>query len=182
MALAFGLAGFAVTGPMLHLVAMLSDRGMSPATAAAASSTVGLALLGGRVMAGHLMDRFFAPFVAVGFVLGSAIGLLALASGASGPLAFAAAVLIGLTAGAEIDVIAFLCSRYFGLRSFGEIYGWQYATYSAAAGTAPIATAIGFDLSGSYQGVLYAFAGLLLLSAVLLARLPRYDRPALAAA
>ena len=177
MAIAFGLAGFAVTGPMLHLVAMLSDRGMSPATAAAASATVGLALLGGRVLAGHLMDRFFAPYVAVGFVLGSAIGLLALAAGASGPLAFAAAVLIGLTAGAEIDVIAFLSSRYFGLRCFGEIYGWQYAAYSAAAGTAPIATAIGFDATGSYEGVLYAFAGLLLLAAVLLARLPRYDRP-----
>jgi len=177
MAIAFGLAGFAVTGPMLHLVAMLSDRGMSPAMAAAASSTVGLALLGGRVLAGHLMDRFFAPYVAVGFVLGSVIGLLALAAGASGPLAFAAAVLIGLTAGAEIDVIAFLSSRYFGLRCFGEIYGWQYAAYSAAAGTAPIATAIGFDATGSYEGVLYAFAGLLLLAAVLLARLPRYDRP-----
>ncbi len=80
------------------------------------------------------MDRFFAPYVAVGFVLGSAVGLLALAAGASGLLAFAAAVLIGLTAGAEIDVIAFLCSRYFGLRCFGEIYGWQYAAYSAAAG------------------------------------------------
>ena len=31
--------------------------------------------------------------------------------------------------GAEADIIAYLTSRYFGLRASGEIYGYAFATY-----------------------------------------------------
>ncbi len=34
-----------------------------------------------------------------------------------------AARLIGLTQGAEVDVIVYLTTRYFGLASFGALYG-----------------------------------------------------------
>ena len=65
------------------------------------------------------------PAVACGLLLGMP----------SSPLALAiAALLIGLAAGAELDVIAFLTSRYFGMRSFGEIYGVQLMFFAVGSG------------------------------------------------
>ena len=39
--------------------------------------------------------------------------------------------------GAEADIIAHLTSRYFGLRAFGEIYGYAFATYVLAGALGP---------------------------------------------
>lgn len=109
--------------------------------AAAAQSTVFLGLVVGRLVTGWLMDRFFAPRVALAFLLASLAGIAALATGASGPTAFLAAALIGLAAGAEVDVIACLTSRYFGLHQYSRIYGTYCAVYSLGGGIGPVLTA-----------------------------------------
>ena len=174
IAAAFGLAGFAVTGPALHLVAMLTDRGITPVQAAAAASLSGLGLLAGRVLAGHLMDRFFAPRVAIFFLLVPAAAMLVLTADVSPAVAIACGAAFGLALGAEVDIVAYLTSRYFGMRSFGGIYGLQYATFTAAAGAAPVVTGLGYDLSGSYRGILFAFAAVLLLATALVTRMGPY--------
>jgi len=46
-------------------------------------------------------------------------------------------VFLGLAAGTEVDMIGFLTSRYFGLRYFGELYGYIFAIFSAGAALAP---------------------------------------------
>jgi hypothetical protein len=38
---------------------------------------------------------------------------------------------------AEADIIAHLTSRYFGLRAFGGIYGYAFATYVLAGALGP---------------------------------------------
>jgi hypothetical protein len=43
---------------------------------------------------------------------------------------FFAAWLVGLGMGAEVAVIAYLTSRYFGFANFGEIYGYLFAIYT----------------------------------------------------
>ncbi len=45
--------------------------------------------------------------------------------------------MIGLAFGGEVEVIAFLVSRYFGLRSFGLAYGVGFSSFvlAGAAGT-----------------------------------------------
>jgi MFS family permease len=179
IAVAFGLAGFAVTGPSLHFVAMLTDRGIPPAQAAAAQSLSGLGLLVGRVVAGHLMDRYFAPRVAIMFLLVPAAALLLLTTDVSHGVALACGAAFGLALGAEVDIVAYLTSRYFGLRSFGSIYGLQYAMFTAAAGVAPVVTGMGYDVTGSYRGVLFVFSGALLLAILLITRMGPYpDRKA----
>lgn len=174
MAAAFCLVGFGLTGPLLHLVPMLTDRGVSADLAAVAQSVVGLSLIFGRVLAGTLMDRFFAPHVAIAFLIGPVVAIYVLASGATGWPAFVSAALIGLAAGAEVDVIAYLVSRYFGMRAFGENYGWQYAAFTAGAGLSPAVTAAGFDQTGSYAGVLVVLGSILLVAIGLLSRLGAY--------
>ena len=70
---------------------------------------------------GLSLDRLFAPYVALlSFLVGLA-GLYFLASDTSPVLGV---IGVGLTTGAEIDIIAYMTSRYFGLRQFGQLYGY----------------------------------------------------------
>jgi MFS family permease len=94
--------------------------------------------------------------------------MVLLASGASGTSAFIAGMLTGLAAGAEVDVTAFLASRYFGLRYFSRIYAWFYSAYSAGAGIGPLITAQAVERYGDYTEILYVHAGLLVVAALML--------------
>src|SRR5690606_34083014 len=112
MLFTFLLIGFAITSVQVHLVPLLTSRGVSPRSAALALSVLAVALVVGRLGAGWLMDRFFAPRVAIAFLLSPIVAVLLLAAGVSGVIAFIAGILTGLAAGAEVDVTAYLASRY----------------------------------------------------------------------
>lgn len=174
MLVVFLFIGLAVTSIQVHLVPLLVARGVSAMQAANALSVLAVALIFGRIGAGWLMDRFFAPRVAIAFLLGPIVAIFLLAAGASGILAFVAGILTGLAAGAEVDVTAYLTSRYFGLRYFSSIYAWYYSAYSLGAGLGPLLTANAVDRFGGYTQILYVHAALLAIAALLLTRLPRF--------
>jgi sugar phosphate permease len=132
MVCAFCLSGASVQGCVVHMSAMLTDRGSTAQTAALASSAVGAALLIGRVGAGYLLDRLFAPLVAAFFFGVAAVGITLLGISTAPLVAFVAAFLIGLGLGAEVDLVAYMTSRYFGFRSFGEIYSYAWAAFVLA--------------------------------------------------
>lgn len=121
-----------VIGCLIQLVPILTERGISQRAAAFAASLLGGAVMPGRIVSGLLMDRFFAPTVAMVFFACAGLGVFVLWTGAGGAWVFVAAFLIGLGVGAEGETIAYLVSRYFGLRAFSEIYG--YALISFAMG------------------------------------------------
>jgi len=171
---AFFLVGASVHGCLVHMTAMLTDRGLTMETAALGSSLMGAAVLLGRVGSGYLLDRFFAPYLAAGFFGGVTVGIGLLWAGATPGLAFAGAFLIGLGMGAEVDEIAYLIGRYFGLRAFGEIYGWAFGAFVLAGALGPLAMGAGFDLSGSYRGPLEAFFATSLVATALITRLGDY--------
>src|SRR5215469_12392424 len=75
MACAFFLVGTSVHACVIHLVPMLTDRGISAEKAALASSLLGVALLLGRVFSGYFLDRFFGPHVAIFLFGGVACGI-----------------------------------------------------------------------------------------------------------
>jgi MFS family permease len=171
---AFFLMSASVHGCLIHLVPLLTDRGVSPQSAALATSLLGGALLLGRVGAGYLLDHFFASAVAVCFFCGAALGFILLWSGVTGSLAFTAAFLVGLGMGAEGDIIAYLVSRYFGLRAFGELYGYSFASFTLGGVVGPLLMGVGFDSTGSYRLVLGAFVVASLIAAGLMTRLGPY--------
>lgn len=176
MLVAFLLIGTGITSVQVHLVPLLTSRGVTPMLAATAMSILAVALVFGRLTAGWLIDRFFAPRVAIAFLLGPIVAIVLLAAGVTGPLAFLAGILTGLAAGAEVDVTAYLTSRYFGLRFFSSIYAFYYSAYSLGAGVGPLLTAQGVAMAGGYGTVLYAHAALLIVASLLLARLPPFPR------
>ena len=102
--------------------------------------------------------------MAVAFFLAPLAGILLLFFG-SGPSAAAiATVLVGAGLGAEVSLVAFLLSRYFGMRAFGEIYGYLFALFMLGAGAGPFAMGVSYDVTGSYQLMLAFFAIALLLA------------------
>lgn len=171
---AFALVGASVHACVIHLPSMLTDRGISAETAALASSAFGIALLLGRVGSGYILDRIFAPYVAMFVFTGVTGGLFLLWSGAGGAAAFLGAFLVGLGMGAEGDLIAYCSSRYFGLRSFGEIYGYLFAAFTLSGAIGPLLMAAGFDRTGSYRLPILLFVALTITATVLMSRLGPY--------
>jgi sugar phosphate permease len=170
----FFLAGASVHACVLHLSALLTDRGISAQAAAAAVSVVGSAVLIGRVGTGYLLDKFFAPRLATFFFCGAAAGIGLLTFGAAGKVALGAAFLIGMGMGAEGDIIAYSISRYFGLKAFGTAYGYAFGSFVLAGAAGTLLMGVGFDFTKSYTVPLALFLVAMLTAAGLMTRLGPY--------
>jgi MFS family permease len=171
---AFFLAGASVHACVLHMPALLTDRGVSAQGAAMASSIVGVALLVARVATGYLLDKFFAPRLATLFFGGASVGIGLLMLGAAGNLALVAAFLIGLGMGAEGDIIAYTLSRYFGLKAFGTAYGYAFGAFLLAGAAGTLLMGAGFDFTRAYSVPLAGFFLAMVLAAWLMTRLGPY--------
>jgi MFS family permease len=135
---------------------------------------MGGSILAGRLITGWLLDRFFAPRVAVCLFALSALGTFLLAGAHSLLLGIASAALIGFGMGGEGDVTPYLLSRYFGLKSFSTLYGFTWTAYAIAGAAGPIVMGRAFDVTGSYRTLLLELAVATLGAASLLLFLPRY--------
>jgi MFS family permease len=168
----------AVYSVMLHLVPMLKMRGMTGQAAAGIQASLWIALVFGRLSTGWLMDKFFAPHVAILCVIPAIVGMVLLGTGATGPTAALAAMLVGLAAGAEIDVVAYLCSRYFGLKHYSMIYGTLFAACALGTAVGPALAATLLPILGGYNGVLWFEAVTLVVGIGLFLSFPRFELPA----
>jgi MFS family permease len=157
---------------------MLNDRNLGAQAAASGSSLIGAAVMIGRLGTGYLLDRILAARLASILFAASASGIALLLLG-NGPAAFAGAFLVGLGLGAEIDLIPYLTSRYFGLLNFGKVYSSAFAAFALAGALGPLIMGAGFDRTGSYNTPLTGFLVATVCAAVLISRLGPYRfRPA----
>src|SRR5580658_4056900 len=176
----FFLFSVSVNGSVAHLIPLLTDRGIDSRTAALAASILGVLTLCGRLLTGLLLDRFFGSRVAGIFFGIAAVGVAILSQARDIPTAFLGAGLIGLGMGAEADVMPYLISRYFGLNSFSEIYGYAFTAYALAGALGPLLMGWSYDRFHSYTTALLCLAAAMFTGAGVLASLPRYPAPAAA--
>ncbi|MDX2224009.1 MAG: MFS transporter [Rhodospirillaceae bacterium] len=175
MNVAFFLIGASVAGLIAHLIPMLTDGGMQPATAAQIAGVIGIAVIIGRIGTGYLIDRFWAPGVGLILLCLPILSCLLLAWGVGGvPGALLAALLIGLAAGAEFDLMSFLVSRYFGQRRYGIIYSCLYAIFKLSAGIGAPVFGLAYDTTGAYALILFSAIAALLAGSILLLCLGPY--------
>jgi MFS family permease len=176
---AFVMASASLHAGILHLPTLLMDRGFTAQRAAMGSSMVGIALIVGKVVCGWLMDRLFAPRVGMLFYALAATGLVLLLVAPAGSSVFLAAFLIGLGMGGEVDMLAYLTSRYFGLRSFATVYGYVFGAFMVAGALGALMMGAVFDRFHSYSvGLAVAAIGSLLAVALLGLLGPYRFRPA----
>lgn len=174
----FLLLAVCANGVISHLAAILTDAGLDGGDAALCLSVFGISALAGRIITGWLVDRFFAPHVAAVLFSGLLVGIALLRIGIGGPIA---ACLTGIALGAELDVMPYLVSRYFGMRAFGAIYGACFGAFTLGMATGPLLMGYGFDLTHSYRSPLSVLLFLLAAAVAVTAKLPKYDaveRPA----
>jgi OFA family oxalate/formate antiporter-like MFS transporter len=173
---AFFLIGVAFSAMSTHLIPLLTDHGASLQFAAMVQGSIGVSLLVGRIGVGYLLDRLFVPYLAIALLAGAIISIPVLGSGAGGVTAILCAVALGIAAGAEIDVLAYLGGRYFGLQWFGQIYGVLSALFLCGGTIGPYVFGVMFDHFGDYVLSSRIMTGLLIVAATLMATLPRYRR------
>ncbi|MTD53279.1 MFS transporter [Amycolatopsis pithecellobii] len=177
LTIAFLALSVAVGGMTVHLVPLLRDAGASAGAAARTASIIGIALIVGRVAVGLLVDRFFAPRIAAAVLVFAAAAFVALALAGSA-LAPVAAIGIGLALGAEVDVIGYLTSRYYGLAHYSRMFGVFYAVFTLGLGASPLLMAWLRAATGSYLAALLVSAGLLAGASALLLTAPRFPTTA----
>jgi predicted MFS family arabinose efflux permease len=136
---------------------------------------VGLSTMAGRLLSGYLVDKIFAPFVAASFFLLPCLGIYLLDSTIS-PVA--GIISLGLASGTEIDMIGFLTSRYFGMKRFGQLYGYLFASFVVGSAIGPSMMGLAFERLHSYEPALWTFGAFMLLASAAILCLGPYRYPA----
>lgn len=164
----------AISGIIPNLIPALTDRGFSASDATNIASTIGIALVFGRLLIGYLIDKVWAPLVAAIATSLPIIACVILISTTDVTQAIIAAGLIGIAAGAELDLLAFFTAKYFGLRHYAKLYGVFYIALALAGGAAPTLFAVSYDRYGTYDASFIIASILFALGACLVLCLGRY--------
>ena len=175
MALASLLVTIAIIGLTVHFVPIMISHGLVSQSAAAAATTIGITSIIGRIGTGMLLDRFNGCLVGAigfGFPIIACIALLNFSGGIF--VAIAVGAVIGFSLGAEIDVVAYLAARYFGLRNYGMLFGSIAGLLSLGAGIGPTFAGMMFDKFGSYDQLVWSLIPIFVVSALLIGSLGPY--------
>jgi MFS family permease len=174
---AFFFGVLAINGTIVHIVALLTDRGISLQAATGALSVAGIAIIVGRIVCGWCLDRFWGPYVAICFFILPMFGIALLGSGWGYPAPLIGAALCGSGIGAEIDLMAFFIGRYFGLKAYGKIYGLMFMLFNIGTGLGPALSGRAFDMYHSYFQIFVVYEVALALTCLLLVCLGPYTYP-----
>jgi MFS family permease len=172
---AFALLSLGTSGLALHFVPMLLEMGSDLTTAASWASLIGISIIGSRIGAGWLADRFDAPLICFGICLFGLCGA-AIFGAETMSLAPLGALFIGCVIGAEIDLLSFMTARFFPAGSYGRAYAWQYFGVALASGASPALIGFLADESGGYTLSLIVSACLCATSAGLFILLQQLTR------
>jgi MFS family permease len=174
LAISILLGYLAISGVLISLVPAFTDRGLSPARAAVIAGTVGLAMIPGRVLIGILIDRYWAPAVGCVILLIPAAACLVLVRATDSLQLTLCCLALGLAAGAELDLLAFLTARYFGRARFSKLYALLYAGLAVGSATAPAMFSRLREVSGDYSASFLSSAGFFAVAGCLLLLLGPY--------
>ena len=169
---AFLVLGACVSGIIINTINILLAKGYS--VQLASSATAGLGLIGfsviiGRLIGGFIVDYVWAPLVAFVFMGVPAVGCWILMGDFGQTWNSLAIILVGVAAGVEFDLMAFLVSRYLGMKAYGRIYSFVYVAFGIGSGTAgAIFNALRGDAANYDSVLMYALVGFLFGAAILL--------------
>lgn len=174
---ATALGAFAMFAATIHLVPMLTGRGLSPSTAAWALGLSGAGQLLGRIAYGPLAART-TPQVRASVLLAASALTIALVGLLAGPPAalIAAAIALGVARGAFTLLQSTAISDRWGSSAYGVLFGLLNAPATLAMALAPWAAAALTGATGSYPATFALLASTAALAA-LVALTTRVRRP-----
>ena len=166
---------FVMVGLISNFQRIMGARGLARADIASIAAVMGLTIVIGRLLVGVLVDKFWAPAVASTFFVLPIIAMLLMQFAAPTMAAgIVIGIFIGLAAGAELDMLAYLTGRYFGPAHYPAVFGCIFAFFTVGAGIAPPLFGAGAEAWQGYAMVLNVSIGLLILSIVMFLLLGKY--------
>jgi len=175
--ISFLILGAAVSGILANSKVILMDKGYTPQQASdyfIGAGVIGLSVIVGRVIGGVVVDYIWAPLVAFIFMSLPALACYLLMQDGTIAMNTTALVLTGLAAGVEYDLMAYLVSRYLGMRSYGRVYGFIYASFGLGSGASPIVYNKIREATGDYDTILWVAMFGFIIGATLLLTLGKY--------
>jgi len=166
--------GLAVGGITGHWAPIQVEQGVSLAVATGLLSAFGLIKVAAQFAGGVLLDNVQSPKMALVILTPVVLGVALFAFGSGLPALTTASVLFGLGEGAELGLVPYLISRYFGLRRFGEVLGYLSAAFILSSGLSNVLMGWFFDLTGNYRTGLTLATGAVALAAVAASALGPY--------
>jgi len=158
----------------VNFIVIQTDGGIDAVSAAKIAGLIGMSSVVGRIGTGLLIDRLNAAVVGAAALLMPAVACAVLLFTGVTPMGVAlAAILLGLTQGAEIDIFGYLTTRYFGLNSFGALFGGVLLSLSLGTGLGPVIASRIFDQTGSYSLFMGLSIACVIAASLCFAGLPR---------
>lgn len=169
---ALGMAILCVSIASLGFVSQFQsiviDKGLPPVQAPLLLSLLALSVLVSRLGVGWALDLFAAEWVAACVMTLAAVGMLIwLFAHPSVPITLAAVGLVGLSVGAELDLLSFFCARLFGLQHYGAVYGGLAVFFYSGIAAGGITYGAIRDMTGSYSVAIGLSSALFLIACVL---------------
>jgi len=161
-----------ITNTQLGVVLQAYD--VSPRQISGMISTFAIGILVGRFACGVALDRFPAPVVAMIVMAMPPIGQFLIAADIDATLVLTGAILlIGLSYGAEADLIGYLVARSFGIRIYGTVLGVMAASISLGSAGGSLLLSMTLRSTGGYGLFLVASGIVALIGSLLFLLLPK---------
>ncbi len=153
---------------------MLLDNGLTTQMAANIVSVYALGTIVGRIVCGLALDKFTTPIVTVVsmglpalgfFLLGTSLDTIAL-------ITFSM-FLVGLSVGAESDLLSYLAARYFKIRIYSTTLGLIHTCAFLASATGALSISLTLKLTDSFAPFLFIVAGTISVGSLLFLFLPK---------
>lgn len=159
----------------VHLIPLLSGSGLSRQEAVLVAGSFGLAMLTGKLVVGVSVDRFSAPLL-LGLLCAMMAGGFAMLSTPSMTTGWAmtSVVLYGVAYGGIGPIFPYMIARYFGVASFGRLYGALCCVSAAAFGIGPVVAGLVYDTTHSYRLLLLGAVPVLAVAVLLAFSLPKH--------
>ncbi|WP_404613744.1 MFS transporter [Caballeronia udeis] len=151
----FFLLSLALAGIAPNLERFWTRSGFSMSDAVSIASWYGIGIVIGRLLTGWFLDRMWAPVVVFCMLLPCALSFVLLAHGVTSFWVASLLVLVvGTSSGVEYDALAYLVSRYFGMRAYSAIYGGVFIGFAVGAGLGPFSFSKLLVMLNGYDAVL----------------------------
>jgi MFS family permease len=152
---------------------MLLDNGITAQTAANIVPVYLIGTIIGRIACGLALDRYATPVVTCVSMILPALGLFLLGTAWDGvPVIAVAMFLVGLSYGAESDLLPFVVARYFDIRIYNTTLSLVFVTTFLSSAIGAVLVSVSLKEWNSFSPFLFLSAATVLVGSLLYLLLP----------
>lgn len=157
----------------IHMIAHMTEQGMSPAYAAIAFSIAGATMIPMSVTLGMVVDRFGARFAyGIAAVSVLVMGILVILAD-SNFMAIPIGITMGIGAGGVDMIMRVIFANYFGRESAGSVMGIVTPFIVLSLGLGALISGIMYDVQGNYVLIFWSWIAVSVVAISILALVPR---------